>query len=74
MKGLKRPHGLLKEPTFKRDGQKKALYSPIGSKGVKNREKWTKIGLKLSEGWLKRSKIHQKWIKKGSWKNITIGL
>jgi hypothetical protein len=44
--------------------KKKALYSPIGSKGVKNREKQKKIGLKKPKEWLKRSKIHQKWVKK----------
>jgi hypothetical protein len=43
--GLKKPDGWLKEPKFERNGQKKALYSPIGSKGVKNREKRNKIGL-----------------------------
>ena len=47
-----------------RNGQKKTLYSPIGSKGVKNREKRTKIGLKQFEGWLKRSKIFKKCVKK----------
>jgi hypothetical protein len=50
---MKKPEGWLKEPNFKRNGQKKALYSPIGSKGVKNREKQKKIGLKQPEGWLK---------------------
>jgi hypothetical protein len=37
---------VVKRAKFERNGQKKALYSPIGSKGVKNREKWNKIGLK----------------------------
>ena len=44
--------------------KKKALYSPIGSKGVKNREKRNKIGLKKHVGWFKRSIIHQKWVEK----------
>jgi hypothetical protein len=64
MTGLKKPLGWLKEPKLERIGQKNALHSPIGSKEVKNREKRTKIGLKLSEGCSKRSKIHQKCVKK----------
>jgi hypothetical protein len=62
---MKKSEGWLKEPNFKRNSQKKALHSPIGSKGVKNREKYKKIGLKKPEGWLKSSKIHQKWVKNG---------
>ena len=64
IKGLKKPDVWLKEPKFGRNGQKKALYCPIGSKGAKNREKRNKIGRKKPEMWLKRSKIHQKWVKK----------
>jgi hypothetical protein len=37
---------VVKRAKIVRSGQKKALYSPIGSKGVKNREKRTKIDLK----------------------------
>ena len=46
MTDLKKPHVWLKKPKFEINGQKKTLLGPMGSKGVKNRENWTKIGLK----------------------------
>jgi hypothetical protein len=61
--GLKRPDGWLKEPKFERYGQKRAFYSPIGSKGVKNREKRKKIGRNVVKKVKNPSKMGQKDLK-----------